>query len=271
MDVFWRVVNAGAGQKMTEDTRWLYETEALALKLLNHLATIWYLLHGTRFPVVSGAARECVDYSSISVLVRAAFETYLGYYYIYSDTQASIDERKLRHSIWRLGGLLDRQRLTCISSRHAPVLEDDKKVVAGILSQIENNPAYMSLDSSKQKEARKGNWRLHCTWYDLAEIAGFDRPVFKDIYRYFCSYAHSGGWSILQISQAISQKDQWRLAVHAKYYGAMLMAHFVLSYVELFTDRKSLLIANARAAEIAHSRALTWKEPGFRKTFDSNE
>jgi hypothetical protein len=268
MDLFWRVVDAGTGQEITDDTRWLRESQALAQKLLNHLATIWYLLHGTRFPVVGGAPRECVDHSSISVLVRAAFETYLSYYYIYGDVQASIDERRLRHGIWRLGGLLDRQGLTCVSRRHVPVLADDKKVLDHILSEIESNPAYASLSPSERKDATKGNWRLQRSWHDLAAIAGFDRQVFKDVYRYFCSYAHSGGWSIFQIDQAVSQQDQWKLAETAKYYGAMLMAHFVLSYTQLFPDRQSQLDADAQVADLARRRAMTWKEPSFRSAFE---
>lgn len=263
MDVFWRVVNAGAGQKLTADTRWLYETEAFAVKLLNHVATIRHLLHGTRFPVVGGSRQECVDHSSVSVLVRAAFETYLSYCFIYGDTQASEEVRRLRHRIWRLGGLLDRQKLTCISERHASVLEGDKEVITRILSEIESSPAYASLTPAQQKDAGKGNWRLHRSWNDLAEIAGFDRRTFKDVYGYFCSYAHSGGWSMLQISQAVSQQDQRRLAVSAKYYGVMLMAHFVLSYTQLFTDRRSQLDADPRGAELARRRAITWKEPAF--------
>ncbi len=246
MDLFWRVVDAGTGHKITDESRWLYETEGFAVKLLNHLATISYLLRGTRFPVVGGSPRECVDHCSISVLVRAAFETYLSYYYIYGDMQAGADERKLRHNIWKLGGLLDRQRLFCTSQTHRAAFANDKEVITCITSQIENSPVYAALGSSQQKDAKKGNWRTHHSWYDLAEIAGFDRRYFTDVYRYFCAYAHSGGWSILQVSQAVSQEDQWTLARCAKYYGAMLMAHFILSYTQLFMDRKRELDVNAR-------------------------
>jgi hypothetical protein len=268
MELFFNVVDSRAGQRITDETRWLYETTALAAKLFNHLATIRHLWSGTHLPAIRGQPRQFVDHSSISVLVRSSFEAYLTYYYIYGDTQSSVDVRKLRYDIWKLGGLLDRQEFSCVSQEKAHILDGEKEVIANILSHIESNPAFRSLRANQQTDARKGRWRLNRSWLDLAQMAGFDRQVFKDVYSYLCSYAHSGGLSALQIGQARSQEDRLRLALHSKYYGILLMSHFIASYTELFPDARAQLNANPRAADLARRRALTWKELEFRKAFD---
>ena len=236
MELLFRVVDSRAGQTITEEGRWLHETEALAAKLFNHLATIRHLWGGTNLPMIDGRPQQFTDHSSISILVRAAFETYLTYYYIYGDTKSNVDTRKLRHSLWRLRGLLDRQGFTCISSENAHILDREKALIADILKRVEANSVFNTLGAKEQTAAKKGNWRLNHSWVDLAEIAGFDRQVFASVYSYLCSYAHSGQLSILQIGQAISREDQRQLAVHSKYYGILLMSHFILSFTELIPD-----------------------------------
>jgi hypothetical protein len=268
MELLFHVVDSRAGQKITDETRWLYETEVLAVKLFNHLATIRHLWNGTSLPMIDGRPRQFTDHASVSVLIRAAFETYLTYYHIYGDTKSSADTRKLRHDVWQLRGLLDRQGFRIISKEKAPILAQEKELIAGIISGIQANPVFKSLGAKQQAKAKKGDWRLNQRWSDLAEKAGFHRQVFEDVYTYLCAYAHSGGLSALQIGKAISQEDQRRLTVHSKYYGILLMSHFIMSYTELFPDTKSLLDINADAAELARRRALTWNEPEFRKHFE---
>jgi hypothetical protein len=191
----------------------------------------------------------------------------LAYYYIYGDGKASMDTRRLRHDLWTLRGFLDRQEFRCISRDKVHIVDAEKKIIADILSRIESNPAFMSLSPKQQTKAREGCWRLNHGWADLAEIAGFDRQVFEDVYSYLCSYAHSGGLSTLQISQAVSQEDQQRLSLHSRYCGILLMGHFIMSFAGLFPDTKGVLGTNARAADLARRRALTWREPEFRKYF----
>jgi len=267
MELLFHVVDSRAGQKITEENRWLYESEALGAKLFNHLATIRHLWSGTRLPVIDGRPRQFVDHSSISILVRAAFETYLTYYYIYGDSKSDIGTRKLRHDLWKLGGLLDRQRYTCVSQEKAGILSREKELIEDILTNVDANPIYRSLGIGEQKCARKGKWRLQYTWVDLAEITGFDRQVFADVYSYLCSYAHSSGLSALQIGQAIGPQDQYQLALHSKYYGSMLMGHFILSFTDLVPDARIQLDIYPDAAQLARRRALTWKEPAFQKAF----
>jgi len=141
MEVFFRVVDSKAGQPVTDETIWLHGAESLAAKLFEHIGTIRYLQLGTRLPPIDDRVRQYVDHSSLSILARAALETYLCFYYIYGDIQAGVETRRLRRDIWELGGLLERQHVTCISEKAKSVLEQDKRVICTLLSNIEQNAA----------------------------------------------------------------------------------------------------------------------------------
>jgi hypothetical protein len=251
MELFYDVVDSEAGREIAEDAAWLQDAEDLAVKLFNHLGTIRYLWNGTNLPIINGRPRQYVDHSSITVLLRAAFETYLCYYYIYGDLGCSAETRKLRHDIWSLGGLLDREDATSIADCGIPVLERDKQVIARLLSDIEDNPAFRTLASKYQKKANNGIWRLDKSWPDLAELAGFDKSLFTDVYSYLCSYAHSGGLSLLQVSQADSLRDQQYLSEFAIQGAMILMSNFVVSYGNVFPDAGRILSeASAEIAEV---------------------
>lgn len=175
MELFFHVVDSKAGQEVADDAAWFHDAENFAVKLFGHLGTIRHVWHGTNLPIIDGRPRQYVDHSSITVLVRAAFETYLCYYYIYGDIRCGIGTRRLRHDIWSLGGLLDRQNATSIMDHGMPVLEQDRQVISRLLSSIETNPAFQTLTPKQQKKAKSGIWKLDNRWVDLAEIAGFDR------------------------------------------------------------------------------------------------
>lgn len=258
MELFFHVVDSLAGRKVTDETAWLHDAENSAVKLFNHLGTIRHLQHGTNLPIIDGRPRQYVDHSSISILARAAFETYLCYYYIYGDLRCDTTTKKLRHDIWSLGGLLDRQNATSVTtSQGISVLEQDRKVIARLLSDIKSNPAFDALTPKQKAKAENGKWRLDNSWVNLAEIAGFDTHLFRDMYSYLCSYAHSGGLSLLQVGQAVSINDQQYLSGLALQCAMILMSDFVLSYTLLFPDTRIHLEANAEMVQMVRRWHMT--------------
>ena len=104
MELLCHVIHSNAGYKITDETRWLYDAHILAVKLFNHLGTLRYLWQGTVLPPIDGDTKFYVDHSSVSIVVRAAFENYLCFYYIYADATAAENLKKLRHNLWRLRG-----------------------------------------------------------------------------------------------------------------------------------------------------------------------
>ncbi len=262
MTLFFNVVDSRAGVRISDETRWLYENEVLAVKLFNHLGSIRYLWYGTTLPVINLQPRNYVDHASLFVLVRAAFETYLSFYYIYCDTAASNDDKQLRYYIWKRQDLLARQKVPCATSSHVVVLDQDRTILAELLSKIESNAAFSSLAKNQQKLAKEGKWRLSRSWADLAEIAGFNKRAFSLVYSYLCSYAHSGGLSVLQIGQSVENADQMYLSGFSLQYGLILMGHFINSYTQLFPDTQNQLDSHPDLAKLSRKWQITWKEDG---------
>jgi len=263
MALFWRIVDSKRDQQLPVEDKWLYDTETLAVKLFNHLASIRYLSCGTVLPQFGDRAFSFFDHSSINVLARAAFETYLTFYFLFCDVSSSIEERRFRHLLWRLSGPMDRKDFTFGSHAAREVLTTDKQIAAQLLIELENNPLFLGLKEHLRKLARKGEWRLDKKWIDLAVIAGLDRDVFRMVYKYLCSYAHAGGWSGLQIQQAINPEDQQKLIPISIQYGLLLMSNFLFTYTSLFPDTKSLF-ESAPEYLLADRWHISWKEDAFK-------
>jgi hypothetical protein len=250
LDLCFRLVESIKGQEVTEDTVWLTETQPTATKLFYHLGSIYYLSKGTTLPDLAGVKIGYIDFPSIVVVARAAFETYLTFYFIFV-APSSIEEKQFRYKIWDLGGLLDRQKFPVTLEENKAKLSEEKLIIDKLISELISNPFYLSLKSDQKKEARKGNWRLDKHWTDLAHIAGFDQAYFKNIYRYLCSYAHSGNLSILQLSQVNDKQTQLSMAETWLGLGLVLMGHFSSSYVSIYPKSKTVLQSFPDAARTA--------------------
>lgn len=269
LTVFYEVVDSKRGSKLSADEKWLFDAETLAVKLFYHLASILYLSHGTFLPVFSDRSLNFFDQASIKVLARASLETYLTFFYIYCDRNCNIEERKLRHLLWKLSSSTDRQGFNLISEKAVEALQVEKQVMDKMLAEIEENPFFLAMEEKSRKKARKGEWRLGKSWSDLADLAGFAKQTFRTVYRYLCSYAHSGGLSGTQIGQAITIVDQKRLSILPLHLGLLLMSHFLFSYTAFLPETRKVLESDEDGYSLANKWLITWKEDGFKKTFSS--
>ncbi len=271
MKLFFEVGDCMKGQKLNGHSKWLYDTEVLASKLFNHIGTLHYLLQGTHLTLPGKKQRIYYDHSSISVVVRAAFETFLTYYYLFCDPSSSPEERKFRYIIWKISGLVDRQNFSMVRKENITKLRSEKRVLDKLIAQTESSSVFFAPNEKSKKAAREGKWRYKKTWPDLSAVAGFNKTVFRDVYNYLCSYAHSGGLSALQIGQAINISDQKGLTTISCQYGLILMSHFIFSFSELFPRARKLLNKNEETKELAVKWYITWKEEAFIKPFSHNQ
>ena len=267
--LLYEVVDSKRGMKLAENDKWLFDAETLAVKLFYHLASMLHLSFGTPLSKFSDRLLSFFDHASINVLARVAFETYFTFFFIYCDGDSSVDERKFRHLLWKLSAPLDRQDFKVVSEEGSKKLALEKEFIAKILSELQNNKCFLALETNLRKKAKKGDWRLGKSWADLAEIAGFDKGVFRNVYKYLCSYAHAGGLSGLQIGQAISKQDQKELSTISIQFGLLLMSHFLFSYTSLFPETKSILEGDEEGYMLANKWFISWKEEGFKNRFVS--
>ena len=233
LGLYVRAVEAMAGKTVPGTSTWMVEAEHLATKLFFHLASLLHLRAGTKLDEVTGFKIHFFDFASSAVLARSAFETFLTFHFVFV-APTTPDERHLRYLVWRLGGLLDRQRFTPTSEEGRQCLKREAAVIDSLRREIEENPAYRHLPKSRQEDARKGRWKFGNSWVNLAVLAGSSQRYFVGLYAYLSSYAHSGYLSALQIGQAQDQKVQYELGENHIGIGLMLMSHFLHAYGKLF-------------------------------------
>ena len=265
--VFYATVDSKRGTRLLANDKWLFDAETLAVKLYYHLSSILYLSFGTVVPVWEGHKNTFFDHASINVLARVALETYLTFFFIYCDGNSGIEERRFRHSVWKLSAPTDRQGFNLVSETAVRALAVERQYIEKMGMEIEENPVFMAMKETIRKKARKGEWRLGKGWADLAEIAGFAKQTFRTFYSYLCSYAHAGGLSGVQIGQAITKADQKNLSNVSLHLGLLLMSHFLFSYTALFPETRSVFEGDEEGFSLANKWFISWKEDGFKKTF----
>ena len=267
LKILFSTIDCYRGQSLKDEEKWIFDAEVLGSKLFYHLCSAQHLFNGTEFSLGNSQERMFFDHASITVLIRASFETYLTYFFIYGKPEAELGERHLKYLTWKLKGLLDRQEAPLATSEGQKKIESEKIIIEKLMVEINENPFYQKSDSKIQKAVKKGDWKLLKPWKDLAKIAGFNREVFRRTYSYLCSYAHSGNLSALQIGQAINISAQKSLSVFPMQCGMFLMSHFIKSYRALFPKINELSELNKEMEILLSKWFITWNEPEFLNNF----
>jgi hypothetical protein len=243
------VVQAQAGEPIAPGRSWLFDAETLAKKLFEHLVSLRALSKGHRFEFDGKPAFDFIDHSSIKVIARAAFETYLVFFFIYGGSDATLGE--FRHTIWRYAGLIDRQKSPATTSEARQVQGDEKIEIERLKPGIEASPYLRTYTEQQAKKILAGDWRGGHPWHSLGTSAGFHESYFRGVYGYLCGYSHASYISAMQVGQARSLTEQRMLASMCIGIGAKLMAHFTHAYAELFKTAKSILMSDTVAKSVA--------------------
>ncbi|MRS05021.1 hypothetical protein EG832_17675, partial [bacterium] len=194
IQLYIQIGEAVKGEALPAEDAWLYDTEQLAAKLLSHVLSLFYLYHGTNLERVTPLRIAFFDFPSALVLLRAALETYLTFYYIFIDPQ-DVTEKRFRYKVWKLGGYFEKQKLSPIirTGELREVLMSERTAMKQFLEEIMQDPLYLQLSSELQRRVREnGDWKLKRGWKTLAGTAGFDKEAFGCLYSYLCSHSHSG-------------------------------------------------------------------------------
>ena len=260
LEIFGQCVQSLEGKRVTAADAWQADIQPLAIKLFFHLGTLFHLQEGTSLPEIMRVTPKYVDFPSVAIVARAAFETYLTFYYIYAETDDK-EAKRFRHKLWVLGGFLDRQKFIVTTTEGKHRIEDEKLKIQKIREEILEHPIYANLAKERQKESLKGKWKFQHKWEDLAELAGSHKDYFVPLYAYVSAHAHGSYLSILQVSQATDRQTQRGLTGLYTGVGLNLMSHFIKTYCLLFPEAQKVLDQNdsyKRLVEINHISAADW-------------
>lgn len=195
LQVFIENVNAVGGTSASGIH--LRDAQGLAFKFIHQASSVWYLLQGTKCPLLS----PFVDYVSINVLARSALETCLLFNFIFADPQGDSDLTEFRWCAWRLE---DMQRWL------VPAIDDVPMELTNHINQlkarIEKTQEYQSLSSKRKTQLEKRGYidDWHPGWRCLGIRVGFPKDLINQIYSYLSTYSHPGSWGTMQILQTNS-------------------------------------------------------------------
>lgn len=182
------VVDSRNGTPIMSGMEWQDDCHVLAKQLVLHLHTVRSVAAGTNVQV-DGVFVPFVDHGSVKVLARAAFENFIVLSFLLGPSDELVS--RFRHAMWRVAGLMDRQRRKSITDEGLEKLRSEKKMIDELRDEIMSHPEFAKLTEKQRKAFGKGDWSLGARWHELAVEAGLHQRYFKNIYSYLCDYSHS--------------------------------------------------------------------------------
>ena len=243
------LVESQAGQPITEANEWRNNAQALSKKLFGHFVAVDVLSGKLTVVLQNDESIELFDHGSLKVIVRAALETYLVFFYIYCSGNDGVGQ--FRHATWQLGGLTDRQKLYTKMPAHREKLELERLEITRLQEQIAAAPDFQEYTVGQQSKLLVGEWKIGNSWSNLAKTAGFHEVYFRNIYRYLCGYSHSSYASTLQVAQAQHLEEQMLLANSILGVAVVIMSHFCFSYSSAFPSAMPVLQKDLEAKRTA--------------------
>jgi hypothetical protein len=222
----------------------LYKHE-LFTKFTYNVITIENLYKGY-IKVYKDEKKEFIDYSSIIVLIRTAFETFLTYYYIYHDIECS-DDISFRFMCWFVDGMNQRQFYKSKRKEHLDKKENESELINSIIVKIKKTNAFNRLNKEQKnnicinKKFKKPSWKY------IAEKVGFDKVWIDELYQFYSTYVHTSSSSILQFKSF--RKDGYDIIAKLIMHLFSFTAIFINYYCKDFNIRHDLLAENNELIE----------------------
>lgn len=203
------------------------------------------------------------DISSVSILARSLYETYLIYYYLCIE-EIPADIRKLRELIWEYHAGKEREKmLKTIESRN-PELSKIETENTRILDNLNKNSIFKVLDKNLQERVCRGEKYRLSSNKEIAENTGIKAEYFSAIYKFFSCYVHTSCFSIQQLIESTRDKSGYiQLFITTVKYCQVCSLFIIRDTLKLFPESK-LLIPENIIEEIR-----SWEE--YLKTFPQHK
>ncbi len=221
------IAEANVGQPINER---LANAESLAVKFISHCISAQALCRGTRLQELKA---DFTDPTSINVIIRAALESVLTFYYLFAATSDE-DELNFRHDAWMLADLMARQEFTPTSEEGRRKLAEESAFIERLQVKLRANRVFAALTPKQQNGVLfKQRWKM-AGWAEIGKEMGLDENHADTFYSYLCSYAHSGYLSVLQVQQARTADAQKLLVAGSLGVLTIAMAHMIRLFSTVF-------------------------------------
>jgi hypothetical protein len=223
---------------------WQKFSETLLYKFSFHGLTLHSILSGLKlhsdYYKEEMSGKTIIDISSAKAVLRAQFEAFLMYHYIYVNPDND-DLKELRYNAWIYSSLLQRQEFPAETEYGKKQKEKDLIELEKMKSIITNLNSFKSLSSKQQQSLlSSGSGKLFSHWATILKETGFtEKNPFYTIYTFLSIYSHSEGLSIIQLKyqpngleNTISQAN---LDLH---HSKLLVCLMINSVINLFQAAK---------------------------------
>jgi hypothetical protein len=214
------------------------DCQQLAIKLFFHATSVYWLRQGTKAPVteVQGGA-FFFDFPSVTVLARAALETYLTMFEVFFE-HGSDDEREFRYQLWLLSGFSVRERHIPTDPPLKSRVKKSQLELDEMRKAIKATSKFKDLSKGLRKSVLKGR-RLQRDWTHVARAAGFGEKLLRTMWAYYSGYVHADGLSGAQIIDAKTKEDQIEHIETQMRTILMSLSKMILNYVDTFPLAKA--------------------------------
>lgn len=235
LDVLGRVIGANTGT--ATESEWY--AEGLANKFYDHAFFALKISGGATSLALPSGTIAISGVSSLDVLLRAAFEAFLTFHYVFSIPETP-EDKDFKYWSYRLAGAMDRKDFPATTEEQKATLANDKQVIQKLSERLQSNSSFQRLGEKTRKRILNGAWRLQ-SWTKIAGEAGLVGLLASHLYCHLCGVAHSSSLSVLQTKLAYEKHEESVLMEPAVSLINILVANMVHYYCELFSSSKAVL------------------------------
>ena len=273
LEHFWNVINIHHHDKV-------YSYADKDAKIINQmmftkLTHIKKLVEGVGYTAKNGdKLNAIIDPTIIASLTRNVYETTSLFNLIFRNTKTT-DEKAIIYGLWVLSGLKYRQRFasSATTPENIEKIEDEKKEIAKIETEIRETVLYKSLDAKNQAKIETkikdkdfkikfdGKEVTFLNWQDMCDVMELNKDLFDNIYTYFSLYSHPSQVAVFQFENMFSRdKEEYiELTSTNLKYCFSLLSVFIADYINLFPEVKDTfekLEVHKQIAIDSHNRLL---------------
>lgn len=184
---------------------WQKDSETLFYKFTFHGLTLHQILSGLKLKSIyydkDFDGKNIIDISSAKTVLRAQFEAFLMYHYIYINP-IDDDLKELRYNAWIYSSLMQRQGFHSTSEFAKRQKANDLKELTKMKESISKLKSFKDLTIKQQKSLlENGSGKLFNHWATILKETGFsENSLFYTMYTMLSVYSHSEGLSIIQLN-----------------------------------------------------------------------
>jgi hypothetical protein len=252
LEYFWVVI----GEHHTDPVYSLANKDAriLSQMMFTKVTHLRKLVEGVGYQAKDGyRLNNIIDPTIVASLIRNVFETVAVFNLIFRNPKSE-DEKTIIYGLWVISGLNYRQRFESnVSSQESlKKLEDEKKQIDQIITEVKNTNLFKNLDEKnkgkidnvirqKDYKIRFNNTEvINLNWQDMCAVMGLNEKLFGNIYTYFSLYSHPSQVSVFQFEHMFGKADEpfkFLTASNLKYCCSLLSV-FIADYINLFPETK---------------------------------